>query len=47
MVEKLISGTKDWFHRPFREDGTAVDWFLFVGLMICISWLWSRVLERI
>jgi len=47
MVDKLWNGTKGWLHRPFKEDGSALDWFLFVGLMLAISWLWSRILQRI
>jgi hypothetical protein len=46
-MEKLLNGTKDWLKRPFREDGSAIDWFLFVGLMIAISFIWSRILARI
>jgi len=46
-VDKILNGTKDWLKRPFREDGSAINWFLFVGLMLAISWLWSRILQRI
>lgn len=47
MLEKLYNGTVDWLKRPFREEGSALDWFLFVGLMLAIGWLWSRVIERV
>jgi hypothetical protein len=36
-----------WLRQPFKEDGSALDWFLFVGLIGAISWLWSRILVRI
>lgn len=38
---------RDWVAKPFNEDGNVFDWFLFVGLIGVISWLWSRILVRI
>jgi len=46
-MDKIWNGTKDWLKKPFREDGSVIDWFLFVGLMLAISFLWSRILQRI
>lgn len=36
----------DWFQKPFRPDGTAVDWFLFFGLLIAISVVWKLILSH-
>jgi hypothetical protein len=38
---------RTWLAKPFDQDGNAGEWFLFVGLIAIISWLWSRILARI
>lgn len=38
---------REWLKKPFDENGNAFDWFLFVGLIGIISWLWTRILARI
>jgi hypothetical protein len=32
-----------FLNQPFRSNGTAGDWFLFVGLLLVILWLWAAV----
>lgn len=43
----LCNRIRTWLNKPFDENGSALDWFLFVGLIGGISWLWSRILVRI
>lgn len=43
----MVAYVVDWFSHPFREDGDAVNWILFVGLLIIAAWFWSTVLNSI
>lgn len=36
-----------FLNRPFDNDMTAVDWFLFIGLLIAISVAWRFILKHI
>ena len=47
MLETFLSDVKEWAHKPYREEGTIFDWFLFVGLWICLSALWVTVIRRL
>ena len=47
MLDKIKNSTMHWLKKPYNEDGSAIDWFLFIGLMIVIAWIWSRILERV
>lgn len=38
---------KKWYRQPLRTDGSAMNWFLFVGLILVIIFAWTRILERI
>lgn len=46
-MDNYVSSLKGWLNKPFDESMSAVDWFLFVGLMLAIIWLWSRIIVRI
>lgn len=47
MIEKIWNGIEKWLKQPFNERGSVIDWFLFMGLLIAISFLWSRIIARI
>jgi hypothetical protein len=38
---------KAWAAHPFSVDMTAMEWFLFVGLLIVIVALWNIILFHI
>lgn len=38
---------KAWWAKPFDEDMSAGQWFLFFGLLIVISALWALVLREV
>jgi hypothetical protein len=40
----LVTRMVAWVKKPFNTDMDAFHWFLFFGLIIIISFLWSRVL---
>lgn len=46
-MDNLVSDIKGWLKKPHREDGDIVDWFLFIGLMVAATILWTRVIKRL
>ena len=47
MLQRWIESIDAWLKQPFREEMNAVDWFLFLGLVIAIMVLWQMVLHTI
>lgn len=45
-VNTVASDFIDWWNKPFNSRGSAVDWFLFTGLILVVIWLWSRILRE-
>jgi len=43
----IWQGFKNWLGKPFQVDMDAFHWFLFFGLIIVISVLWSFVLKHV
>jgi hypothetical protein len=33
--------------QPFKANGTVLDWFLFLGVVIVAAFLWSRIISEI
>lgn len=44
---EFCQSVRSWLKKPFDENGDVLNWFLFVGFIGVISWLWSRILVRI
>lgn len=40
----LIGGVLNWLAHPFSTSGSALNWVLFVGLLIIAAWGWNHVL---
>lgn len=40
----LISIVNGWLTHPFNSSGSALNWVLFVGLIIIAAFLWNLVL---
>lgn len=38
---------KDFWNKPFDSDMSATRWFLFFGLLIVISVMWSLVIREV
>lgn len=36
----------DWLKRPFSQDMDTLHWFLFVGLVIVLAWMWHYLILR-
>jgi hypothetical protein len=46
MDEKkgIIGSITEWWAHPFNTQGSAMNWVLFVGLLIVAAFLWQTVL---
>jgi len=44
VLDSWITSITEWLKTPFNTQGSALNWVLFVGLMIAILWFWNRVL---
>jgi hypothetical protein len=42
-----VGSVTKWLQKPFNEDGSAVNWILFTGLIMCAVIFWTRVLAHI
>jgi hypothetical protein len=36
-----------WAKKPFNSQGSALNWILFVGLLVIAAWMWNTVLLRL
>jgi hypothetical protein len=43
-MTNIINSVVDWFKQPFQSQGSAVNWVLFVGLIVIAAWFWHVVL---
>lgn len=46
-VNSLTNAITGWLQHPFQTGGSAFNWFLFVGLLIIISWMWHVILLKL
>lgn len=43
----LQQSLADFWKQPFSAQGSAGQWFLFVGLLLIIIFAWNRILRFI
>lgn len=43
----LVAGVLNWFAHPFQTQGSALNWVLWVGLLIVAVWFWNHILMSI
>lgn len=41
-----LSSVSKWAASPFSSGMSALQWVLFLGLIICASWMWTRLLNH-
>lgn len=41
----MFSSFKTWWKQPFTSQGSVLNWALFIGLILVIVILWSRVIR--
>lgn len=37
----------DWIKRPYNDDMTVGGWFLFLGLMLLVTVVWTKILNKV
>lgn len=47
MLSKWWKETVDWWKHPYNSQGSAIQWFLFLGLVIICVIAWSRIIREI
>lgn len=47
MFASVLDDVKQAWQQPFRADMSAVNWFLFIGLILIILAMWRIVLNHI
>jgi hypothetical protein len=40
----FLGSVMTWFAHPFQTQGSALNWVLFVGLLIAAIWFWQVIL---
>lgn len=43
----FLTGILQWTAHPFSTEGSALNWVLFVGLLVVAAWFWQYVLLNI
>ncbi len=43
----MAGSVVNWFAHPFNSQGSALNWLLFVGLLIIAAWMWNHVLLQL
>jgi len=43
----LISDVLGWYAHPFTTQGSALNWVLWVGLIVIAVWMWTYILNSI
>lgn len=37
----------EWLKKPYSDDMSVGGWFAFLGLLLVLSFLWTRVLRMV
>ncbi len=45
-MKTVFQNFLDWYNQPFKQEMSVTNWFLFVGIVLVIIWLWSRILKE-
>ncbi len=43
----VVGSVTKWLAHPFSTEGSALNWVLWLGLVLCAVFFWSRVLAHI
>jgi len=43
----VVTNVFGWLKQPFQSSGNALNWVLFVGLLVIAAWFWNHVLMSI
>lgn len=40
----LVTRISAWLKRPFTDDMDVFHWFLFLGMSLVLTFLWTRII---
>lgn len=40
----MLTSFKNWWAQPFQSSGSVTNWALFIGLILVLILMWSRVI---
>jgi hypothetical protein len=40
----FLGSVTNWFQHPLNSQGSALNWWLFAGLVIISIWMWNVIL---
>lgn len=43
----FVTSIITWAQHPFQTGGSALNWVLFVGLLIIAAWFWQHILLQL
>ncbi len=43
----ILGAVFGWMAHPFTTSGSALNWVLFVGLLVAAAWFWNHILMSI
>lgn len=46
-MDDLFAGIKKWAKKPYGDDIDLLHWILFIGMLTCVTILWTRVIKRL
>lgn len=47
MLDTFFSDVKRWAAKPYDDNMDAFQWALFLGFMLSVTYLWTRVVRAI
>lgn len=47
MGGSMIERIHGWLRKPYSDDMDALHWVLFLGLVLIITFLWSRIMAHL
>jgi hypothetical protein len=47
MLNSFITDLKAWARKPYDDEMNLFDWFLFIGIWVVATILWTRVIRRL
>lgn len=43
----VLGAVFGWLAHPFNTSGSALNWVLFLGLLVVAAWFWNHILLSI
>jgi hypothetical protein len=40
----MLTSFKEWWMQPFNGSGSVLNWALFVGLILVLILMWTRII---